>query len=115
MSIISSFFNFTSTTIAKQALKTIQAYRKGRADITQLQAALKLLASTGMLFRVPDTCYEHRLKDYYWLNADHLENIEGDYREIERIEKYRIFSYGNVYEKVKPSECDDIDLKSSRL
>ncbi len=109
MSSISSFLNSASTAITKQALKTIQAYRKGRADISQLQAALKVLASAGMLFRNPDTGYDHRFKDYYWLINDHLENIEGDYREIEHIEKYQIVSYGDTYVKVKPSECDKID------
>ena len=111
MSSISSFLNSASTAITKQALKTIQAYRKGRADVTQLKAALKVLASADMLFKNPDTGYDHRFKDYYWLINDHLENIEGDYREIERIEKYQIVSYGNTYVKVKLGECDTIDFK----
>lgn len=110
MSSISSFLNSASTAITKQALKTIQAYRKGRADISQLKAAVKVIASADMLFKNPDTGYDHRFKDYYWLNDDHLENIEGDYREIERIESYQIVSYGNTYVKVKPSECDTIDF-----
>lgn len=110
MSSISSFLNSASTAITKQALKTIQAYRKGRADISQLQAAIKVLASAGMLFRNPDTGYDNRCKDYYWLNNDHLENIDGDYREIEHIEKYQIVSYGDTYIKVKTSECDTIDF-----
>lgn len=100
-----------SAGITKQPLKMIQAYRKGSTDVTQLQAAIKVLAGAGMLFRNPDTGYDHRFKDYYWLNGDHLENIDGDYREIERIEKYKIVSYGNTYVKVNPSECDNIDFK----
>lgn len=103
MSSISSFLNSASTAITKQALKTIQAYRKGRTDVTQFQAALKVLASADMLFKNPDTGYGHRFKDYYWLNNDHLENIDGDYREIEHIENYQIVSYGNTYVKVKPT------------
>lgn len=106
-----SFIGRASTAVTKQAIKTIQAYRKGSTDVTQLQAAIKVLASTGMLFRNPDTGYDHRFKDYYWLNDDHLENIDGDYREIEKIERYQIISYGNTYVKVKPSECDTIDFK----
>ena len=113
MSSISSFLNSTSIAINKQALKTIQVYRKGRADISQLKAAVKVLASADMLFRNSDTGYDHRFKDYYWLINDHLENIDGDYREIERIERYQIISYGNTYVKVKPSECDNIDFKGT--
>lgn len=94
------------------AIGIIKAYHKGRTDITQLQAAFSILASVGKLFRNPDTGYEHRFKDYYWLNKkDHLENIDGDYREIEKMERYQIISYGNTYVKVKPSECDTIDFK----
>ena len=111
MSVISSFMDGISTAITKQALKTINQFRKGRADITQLQAAFKALAGTGNLYKNPDTGYEYRLRDYYWLNYDHLENIDGDYREIEKIERYQIISYGNTYVKVKPSECDTIDFK----
>lgn len=106
-----TILNDASCVMTKQAIKTIQAYRKGRSDITQLQAAIKVLASADMLFRNPDTGYDHRFKDYYWLNNDHLENIVGDYREIENIERYQIISYGNTYVKVKPSECDTIDFK----
>ena len=106
-----SFIGRASTAVTKQAIKTIQAYRKGSTDVTQLQAAIKVLASTGMLYKNPDTGYDHRFKDYYWLNNDHLENIDGDYREIEKIERYQIISYGNTYVKVKPSECDTIDFK----
>lgn len=104
-----SFFNIILDTGTKQAIKTIHLFHKGRADIAHLKAALKVLASADKLFWNPDTGYDHRFKDYYWLNSDHLENIEGDYREIERIEKYQIISYGNTYVKVKPSECDNID------
>ncbi len=106
-----AFLDEASAVITKQPLKMIRAYRKGRADMTQLQAAIKVLASAGMLFRNPDTGYDHRFKDYYWLNDDHLENIDGDYREIEKIERYQIISYGNTYVKVTPSECDTIDFK----
>ncbi len=109
MSVIDPFLGYVSTAITKQVLKTINHFRKGRADIVHLKAALKVLASADKLFWNPDTGYDHRFKDYYWLNSDHLENIEGDYREIERIEKYQIISYGNTYVKVKPSECDNID------
>ena len=109
MSIISSFTDGALSAITKQALKTINQFRKGRADITQLQAAFKALAGTGNLYKNPDTGYEYRLRDYYWLNNDHLENIVGDYREIENIERYQIISYGNTYAKVKPIECDSID------
>ncbi len=110
MSVISSFMDGTSTAITKQALKTINHFRKGRTDVTQLKAAVKVLASADMLFKNPDTGYDHRFKDYYWLINDHLENIEGDYREIEHIEKYQIVSYGDTYIKVKTSECDTIDF-----
>lgn len=104
-----TFLNNASCAMTKQAIKTIQAYHKGCSDITQLQAAFKALAGTGNLYKNPDTGYEYRLRDYYWLNNDHLENIVGDYREIENIERYQIISYGNTYVKVKPSECDSID------
>ncbi len=111
MSVISSFMDGTSTAITKQALKTINQFRKGRADLSQLQTAFKALAGVGNLYKNPDTGYDNRCKDYYWLNNDHLENIDGDYREIEKIERYQIISYGNIYVKVKPSECDTIDFK----
>lgn len=111
MSIISSFMDGTSTAITKQALKTINQFRKGRADLSQLQTAFKALAGVGNLYKNPDTGYDNRCKDYYWLNNDHLENINGDYREIEKIERYQIISYVNTYVKVKPSECDTIDFK----
>lgn len=104
-------FDNISIIAKKQALKTIQAYRKGRADLSQLQTAFKALAGVGNLYKNPDTGYDNRCKDYYWLNNDHLENIDGDYREIEKIERYQIISYGNTYVKVKPSECDTIDFK----
>lgn len=109
MSVISSFMDGTSTAITKQALKTINQFRKGRADLSQLQTAFKALAGVGNLYKNPDTGYDNRCKDYYWLNNDHLENIDGDYREIENIERYQIISYGNTYAKVKPIECDSID------
>ena len=111
MSVISSFMDGTSTAITKQALKTINHFRMGRADLSQLQTAFKSLAGAGNLYKNPDIGYEHRFKDYYWLNDDHLENIDGDYREIVKIERYQIISYGNTYVKVKPSECDTIDFK----
>ena len=101
----------TSNVITKQALKTINHFRRNRADVMQLQNALKALAGVGNLFKNPDTGYNNRFKDYYWLNNDHLENIDGDYREIERIERNKIVSYGNTYVKIKPSECDSIDFK----
>lgn len=109
MSVISSFMDGTSTAITKQAVKTINQFHKGRADLSQLQTAFKALAGVGNLYKNPDTGYDNRCKDYYWLNNDHLENIDGDYREIEKIERYQIISYGNTYVKVKPSECDSID------
>jgi len=84
MSVISSFMDGTSTAITKQALKTINQFRKGHADLSQLQTAFKALAGAGNLYKNPDTGYDNRCKDYYWLNNDHLENIDGDYREIER-------------------------------
>ena len=87
MATFHSLLDGTSCVITKQAIKTVQTYRKGRTDITKIQAALKVLACADMLFRNLDTCYDHRFKDYYWLNADHWENIDGDYREIERIKK----------------------------
>ena len=104
-----SIVDDVSTSITKQALKTINHFRRGRADLSQLQTAFKALAGAGNLYKNPDTGYEHRFKDYYWLNNDHLENIDGDYREIEKIERYQIISYGNIYVKVKPSECDSMD------
>lgn len=110
MSIISSFLNEASNAITKQALKTINQFRKGRADISQLQAAFKALAGAGKLYINPDTGYDNRCKDYYWLNNDHLENISGDFQEIEKIEKCQITSYGIIFERVKPSECDNIDF-----
>ena len=111
MATFHTILNNASCVMTKQAIKTIQAYRKGRSDITQLQAAFKALAGAGNLYKNPDNGYDNRCKDYYWLNNDHLENIDGDYREIERIERYQIISYGNTYVKVKPSECDTIDFK----
>lgn len=111
MSIISSFMDGTSTAITKQALKTINHFRRGRVDLSQLQTAFKALAGVGNLYKNPDTGYDNRCKDYYWLNNNHLENIDGDYREIEKIERYQIISYGNTYVKVKPSKCDNIDFK----
>ncbi len=110
MSFIEPFSNNISTAITKQALKTINHFRKGRADLSQLQIAFKALAGTGNLYKNPDTGSENRRNDYYWLNNDHLENIDGDYREIESFDRYQIISYGNTYVKVKPSECDSIDF-----
>lgn len=94
------------------AIGIIKAYHNGLVDITQLQVAFNILASVGKLFRNPDTGYEHRFKDYYWLNKkDHLENIDGESLTIENIDSYGIASCGNIYEKVHPDKCDTIYFK----
>ncbi|NLT08066.1 MAG: hypothetical protein GXY08_00950, partial [Ruminococcus sp.] len=94
------------------AIGIIKAYHNGLVDITQLQVAFNILASVGKLFRNPDTGYEHRFKDYYWLNKkDHLENIDGESLTIENMDSYGIASCGNIYEKVHSDECDNIYFK----
>lgn len=111
MGFFSSFLNGASTAVTNQALKTMQAYRKGRGDSTQLLSALKILASAGKLFRKIDANYELRLRDYYWINNDHLENTDYDYVEIKQIDNAGLISSNGVtYVKVRASECNSVNF-----
>ena len=101
--------------LIEKSLGTIQAYRKGGSDITQLKEALKTIACAEKLFKIMDyhSFYDdnNRIKDIYWLNNDHLENIDGDFRKIENIDGSYVSSYGYIFMKVSPRDCDTIDFK----
>ncbi len=99
--------------LMEKSLGTIQAYRKGGSDITQLKETLKTIACAEKLFKIRDyhSIYDNnRIKDIYWLNNDHLENIDGDFRKIENIDSY-VSSSGYIFEMVHPDDCDTIDFK----
>ena len=94
-----------------QALYTIKKFRKGRANIAQVQNAFKILASGKSLYKLESfTVDDTRAELYFWIIDNRLENVDGDYEQIVNLDSYNCQGERRDFIRVRPSECSDIDF-----
>ena len=103
------FFSGLNGMACNQALKTLNAHKRNRSVASNdLLIAVKYLANARRLYRVDgyyEGCSENNIIRFFWETGGHLENILGDDDCLPTSPKCN-----RIYERVRPSECNDIDF-----
>lgn len=105
------FFSKIEEAAINQAINTIKKFKKGRANIMQVQNAFKILASGKCLYKLENFNEDdNRAELYFWLVDNRLENIYGDYEQIINLDSYHCQGEIHNFIRLHSSECSDIDF-----